>query len=308
MNTKQLTYFIEIAKQRNMNKAAEQLFVSQSSLSQYLSRLEDEMGTPLFYRQKGNMTLTPAGQLYLECAQKIIALKNELIRDIASLSSPTHIKVGINSIWGNTMMTVLTTQFRVKHPEITIEIFEENHRLLKKLVTDGEIDIAIITTDSIDALQGYGEILRYEELLFAISGQNAYFDAHPKPDGVGHMDLIDLVRQFEKENFILTKQTSSFRGMIDRNLAACNFTPSIICEISNMNTVRNMVSHNLGVAFIPSSCADTTLGLDICYYSITPRLERINAMIHSKTLAFSDAEVDFMNLVREYPLFKKKNN
>lgn len=305
MNTKQLTYFIEIAKQKNMNKAAGLLFVSQSSLSQYLSRLEEEMGTPLFYRQKGNMTLTPAGQLYLECAQKILSLKDNLIRDIASLSSPTHIKVGINSIWGNTMMTQLTTHFRIKHPEITIEISEENHLLLKKLVTDGELDIAIITTDSIDALHGYGEILRYEEIVFAVSDQNAYFETHPKPDGVGHMNLIDLVRQFEKENFILTKQSSSFRGMIDRNLASCNFTPSIICEISNMNTVRNMVSHNLGVGFIPSSCADINLELGICYYSVTPRLERINAMIHSKTLAFSPAEVDFMNLVREYPLFKK---
>lgn len=307
MNTKQLTYFVEIAKQRNMNKAAELLFVSQSSLSQYLSRLEDEMGTPLFYRQKGNMTLTPAGQLYLKCAQKILSLKDDLIRDIASLSSPTHIKVGINSIWGNTMMTQLTTQFRIKHPEITIEISEENHRILKKLVTDGELDIAILTTDSIDALHGYGEILRYEEILFAVSDQNTYFDSHTKPDGVGEMNLVDLVRQFEKEDFILTKQTSSFRGMIDRNLADYNFIPSIICEISNMNTVRNMVSHNLGVAFIPSSCADLSLGLGICYYSITPRLERINAMIHSKTLAFSRAEVDFMDLVRGYPLFKKNS-
>lgn len=304
MNTKHLSYFLEIVKQKNMNKAAETLFVSQSSLSQYLSRLEAEINAQLFYRQKGNMTLTPAGRIYKEYAEKIINMEQQMLSGINGLSSPTHIRVGINSIWGNLLMASITTQFHVQYPDIMIEIFEENHRTLKNLILNHEIDITVIATDSIDALQEYGEILRYEEIVFAVSHQNAYYEKNPLPDGRGAMTLIHLVRHFKDESFILTKETSSFRGLIDRTLNAYSFIPNVVCEISNMNTVRNMIAHNIGVGFMPSSCAEPNMG--ISYYSIIPnQLYRINALLHSRSLAFTDAEIHFMNLVRTYPLFKK---
>ena len=75
MDTKYLTYILAIAKKKNMTKAAEELFVSQSSLSQYLSKLERELGTPLFYRSKGSLSLTPAGELYVAAAREVVHIK-----------------------------------------------------------------------------------------------------------------------------------------------------------------------------------------------------------------------------------------
>ena len=63
LEIKYLNYIITIANERNMTKAAEKLFVSQSSLSYYLSKLEQELGTPLFFRQKNELLPTPAGHL-----------------------------------------------------------------------------------------------------------------------------------------------------------------------------------------------------------------------------------------------------
>ena len=71
MDTKYLKYVLTIARKKNMTKAAEELYVSQSSLSQYLSRLEQEIGVPLFIRAKGELLLTPAGELYVEAARKV---------------------------------------------------------------------------------------------------------------------------------------------------------------------------------------------------------------------------------------------
>ena len=70
MDVKYLNYILAIANRHNMTKAAEDLFVSQSSLSQYLSRLEQELGTPLFVRSKNELSLTPAGTLYVEAAKR----------------------------------------------------------------------------------------------------------------------------------------------------------------------------------------------------------------------------------------------
>lgn len=85
MDTRYLTYILTIAEEKNMTKAAKKLFVSQSSLSQYLTKLEQELGTPLFFRTKGELILTPAGELYTEAARNVIRIKKQLYRDIASL-------------------------------------------------------------------------------------------------------------------------------------------------------------------------------------------------------------------------------
>ena len=65
-----------------MTKAAEELYVSQSSLSQYLSRLEQEIGVQLFIRAKGELLLTPAGELYVEAARKVIQIQKDLYHNI----------------------------------------------------------------------------------------------------------------------------------------------------------------------------------------------------------------------------------
>ena len=65
LDTKYLTYILAIAERKNMTKAADDLHVSQSSLSQYLSKLEQELGAALFIRAKGELILTPAGKVIL---------------------------------------------------------------------------------------------------------------------------------------------------------------------------------------------------------------------------------------------------
>ena len=86
MDVKYLNYILAIANRHNMTKAAEDLFVSQSSLSQHLSRLEQELNTPLFTRSKNELTLTPAGQLYVDAAKQVVKIQKELYQNIAALS------------------------------------------------------------------------------------------------------------------------------------------------------------------------------------------------------------------------------
>ena len=96
MDTKYLSYILTIAKKENMTKAAEELFVSQSTLSQYLSKLESELGTPLFYRSKGRLTLTAAGRLYIDAAEKVMSIKDNLYQNIQNLDnrgSSTNISI-----------------------------------------------------------------------------------------------------------------------------------------------------------------------------------------------------------------------
>ena len=86
--------------------------MSQSSLSQYLSRLEQEIGDPLFIRAKGELLLTPAGELYVEAARKVIRIQKDLYQDIRSLNNKSHITIGVTSQFGLRMLTEIIPAYR----------------------------------------------------------------------------------------------------------------------------------------------------------------------------------------------------
>lgn len=303
MNTRQLTYFLEIAQKKNMNKAAESLYISQSSLSQYLSRLEGELGALLFYRTKGNLTLTPAGELYRTYAQKVLELEREMKRNVQALASPQSIRVGVNSIWANRLVTDITNQFHIEYPNVTIQVFEDNHKVMKHMINEEELDIAILATDSMDTYERRGEILRNEEIVFAVSSENR--NILPGEESGSRLTLPQLMERFGSEGFILPKSNSSFRPMIQEFFKSEDFHPNIICQISNMSTVHSMVYHNIGVAFMPSSSIFPDTG--IVWYRLDPGIFRLNIMIHRTTLSFRKEERKFMELVRTYPLFSQKD-
>ena len=85
MDVRHLTYIIAIAEQKNMTRAARELFVTQSSLSQHLSRLEKELGTPLFFRARNELALTPAGELYVEAARKVIEQVKDIVYPLSAM-------------------------------------------------------------------------------------------------------------------------------------------------------------------------------------------------------------------------------
>ena len=86
MNTRQLEYILAIAEEKNILRASEKLFISQSTLSQTLINLEKELGTPLFIRNQRELAITEAGQYYIEAARDIMHIKEQAYDRIRSIS------------------------------------------------------------------------------------------------------------------------------------------------------------------------------------------------------------------------------
>ena len=77
MDFRHLEYFIEMARENNITRAAERLYVSQSAVNQHLLKLEAELGTQLFVRSRRNWRLTEAGEIYLEGCRKAMLIRQE---------------------------------------------------------------------------------------------------------------------------------------------------------------------------------------------------------------------------------------
>ena len=127
MDVKYLNYILAIAKKKNMTRAAEELYVSQSSLSQYLAKLEQEIGTPLFFRSKGELSLTPAGELYVKAAKQVIEIQKNLYREISGLDQRGHITVGVTSLFALKMLSEIIPEFKRQYPYVTIETVSYTH-------------------------------------------------------------------------------------------------------------------------------------------------------------------------------------
>lgn len=294
LDVKYLNYIIAIAKKRNMTKAAEELYVSQSSLSQYLTKLEQEVGTPLFYRAKGELTLTPAGELYVKAAEQVIHIQKDLYKEISGLDQKGHITVGVTSQFALRMLSTIIPQFKKQYPEVTIEISETNPPNLTKMLVEENIDLGIMAAVSKAPFDDQMEILRTEEVYFAIPVGHPFHKDRPD----GSITYEDFVRYFHDDNFLLAKKGSSIGFLADQIFAACHFKPSGMLETNSILTTRSMVASGVGVTFIADSCA--TDREHVAYYSMEPKLTRYNAVVRRKNWVMSEPEQVFYGMIRDY--------
>lgn len=294
MDTKYLSYILAIAHHKNMTKASEELFVSQSSLSQYLSKLEQELGTPLFYRAKGELSLTPAGQLYTNAALQIIDIKKQLYRDIQMLDQKGHITIGVTSQFGFRALAKIIPDYKTIYPNVSIEITEGNLLQITKLIQAGQLDLGIIASTEISPFEKNHTMLRKEQVLFAIPSTHLYC----RKNTGSTIPVSDFVPMFENDNFLLCKKNSSIRMLTDVLFARLQFEPNTVCEINNITAIQDIVSHGAGVAFIAESCIqpDHT----IHYYALEPGLSRYNLLVYRKNWILNTAETEFCSRIQSY--------
>lgn len=146
MEIRDLEYFIAIAEEKSISKAAGRLYMAQSSLSQFLSSYEANLGYPLFIRTASGVRLTEAGKLLLDFAYQSAAAYHRVqdqMQDIANLKG-AHVILGISSFRGSYLLPPVLKVFRSKYPDIHVRIEEQNSLALEQMLLTGEIDVALL--------------------------------------------------------------------------------------------------------------------------------------------------------------------
>lgn len=137
MNTKQLQYVLTLANEGSFSKAADVLNITQPSLSQYIKKIEREVGAELFDRTNGDVRLTDAGRAYIDIGRKMLDLKHQLeeqLSDIAVFKSGT-ISIGISAHRSVALMPSVVYAFKNLYPGITLQIIEKKrHELIEAAV------------------------------------------------------------------------------------------------------------------------------------------------------------------------------
>lgn len=146
MELRVLRYFLVVAREENITKAAELLHITQPTLSRQLMQLEEELGIKLFIRGKHSITLTDDGMLLKRRAQELVSLadktKREFSRDEGELTG--EITIGSGESRGMRVLSKLLASFREEYPMVRYELYSGNADNIKDQIEKGLLDLGLL--------------------------------------------------------------------------------------------------------------------------------------------------------------------
>jgi LysR family hydrogen peroxide-inducible transcriptional activator len=253
MELRQLQYAVQIAAERNFSRAAEKLHIAQPSLSQQLLKLEKELGVLLFHRSTSSVELTHAGTVFVEKAQAILDMVEQLRQEMEDISQMKRgrLIVGSMPITGTTLLPLVLPAFQAAYPDVEVTLVEETSANLGMLTSNGQTDISLLALPLKEESLAYEPLLD-EEIVLAVPPQHPL--AAQYGGGSGAPAEVPL-QALEHEPFVALKKGQGLRQLSLELCKQAGFEPNIAFESTNMETVQALVATGMGIAFVPSLVA-----------------------------------------------------
>lgn len=243
MELLQLHYFRTVARLEHMTRAAQELHISQPALSKTISRLEEDLGVPLFDRQGRQIRLNAYGKAFLKKAEAALSLLEEGRREVADLAGMERGSIYLATSTLNRLSEPIGA-FLAQYPKVNFRITQASMEDMGQLIENGEVDFGFtampIEQPGICALP----VLNEEVYLAVPSGHR-----------LAERDSICL-SEVAYEPFIGYKEGYPFRKMNDAFCRAAGFRPNVVCEVDEPTAIGNLVRAGLGVAFVGACKGD----------------------------------------------------
>jgi len=240
MDLRQLEYFQTAAKLKNVTRAAEQLHVSQSTVTVAIQRLEEELGVLLFDRNQKQFSLTAEGQVFLLSTADILNRVNDAIADMQNycqLQKGT-VKVGVPPMIGSFLFPKILAGFKPRHPHLKLVTVEEGSFTIRQMLERGELDLGIVNLYQPSPLLETLPITR-EQIVVCLPA------SHPLAQ-----NTVLSADQLRDEPFILFKEGAYNRILILDECKRHGFTPDIILATDQIETMKGLVTAGVGITFL----------------------------------------------------------
>ena len=305
MDLHYLEYVIEIAKCQSISRAAEVLCITQSTLSQNLSKLESEIGVKLFDRQRNGMVLTPAGTMYVEASKKMLQEKQELYNQIADISKGQTgtFSVGVTPHWGSMVIAEIIGKFKAAYPGVTVKIKEDTAEPLMRSLQDGSIDMAIMPiVDNSSVLEG-SLLLQIEPLVMALP--ESWVCDKPKEE-IGSEFPHLAVEAFKDKPWVLSRGDTTIRKLENQCFEKIGIKPNVVSSLNSHMGAILMAKNGVGGTFVPLSCAIKTEG--VRFFMPVPEIHWHVVISFKRDYHLHKSEKYFVTLVQEHFSEKEKKN
>ncbi|MCT4618375.1 MAG: LysR family transcriptional regulator [Marinisporobacter sp.] len=245
MDFKLLKTFVTIAYTESFSKTAEILNYAQSSISEQIKKLENQLETILFERLGNHIRLTNDGKIFLSYAKKILHLYDEAVASLSS-SSPQIIKGELRIAITETLcfyrLPKLLRDYHTHYPHVDVKIKMGNCYDFPSWIKKNIIDIAFVLDDQTDHQDIISEILFNEPLVLVVNKDHSFATRKT----VSPYNL-------KGENLILTQKGSKYRSLFENYLMNIGIFPDSLLEFESTEAIKHFVINGLGISFLPRS-------------------------------------------------------
>lgn len=252
MNFMHLKYFLMVAEELNITKAAERLYISQQSLSNHISNLEKELEVKLFTRSP-KLSLTYAGDLLVETATQILNLHSQYLSKVGDINRHYMgvLRVGISYTCGLALLPDILPRFREEFPMVEFSLFEGNSAQLEDELAHGRLDLIICFQPIM--MEGVEVVPLIEDRLILVVPKrftNQLFGEKADEMRRQFANGADITA-FQQMPFVLLKRGNRVRSIVDQYLSRQFFKPKIALETENTVTTLAMAKADMGMVICP---------------------------------------------------------
>lgn len=272
-----LLYFQAIARERNISRAAEKLYLSQSSLSKFLKTMEREVGVSLVDRSTVPLKLTPAGQHFLNYLEQSSQLYEQAMSEMARLGGtlPREFVIGASSMNSGTVCNAFP-EFYQHYPDIQLTLVEEHSEDLLQLLVRKKLDMAVLVRNGAE-LTDIGRVftvLAAQPRLIVVSKKNPlarFASANNSLEQPQYLDIQLLANQ----TLIAGRTGQKIFRDINRMVQERKIPIHGFLETQSVATMVSFTLQDYGVSFIPAIYLKSFSRLSelVFFYSNYPELQ-----------------------------------
>jgi DNA-binding transcriptional LysR family regulator len=273
MELRQLKYFVAVAEELNFRRAAEKLYMQQPSLSRQIRQLETELRVELFHRTKRSVSLTEAGQTFLDEARLTLAQAQRAVDAVQQAQTTSKLTIGFSICAFDRVLPELIQKFRQQYPETQVDLTEMSKERQIQALLSNQIDIgfcyAPINQPELDSLT-----ILSEPLVVVL----------PPNHLLAKQEQIEL-RSLHAESFILCPRDlkPDVRKQIIQLCTQAGFKPNIVQEASPPEVQLRLVESGMGISLIAAG-SQTRHNAQVIYRPLVEPVPvlKISAVWHRK--------------------------
>ncbi len=301
MADRRLQVFHTVAKQLSFTKAAELLFMTQPAVTFQVKQLEEHFNTRLFERSHGRISLTPAGELALDYAERILNMTAEMEARISELTGQVSgpLLIGASTTIAEYMLPRLLGEFKQRHPETQARLTVANSETIENKVADHTLDIGLIEAPS-----------HHPNLVTQVCCEDELVMICAPFSDLSKMSTVSP-GQAASQPYISRETGSGTRECIDDffkingvNLDEMN----LVMELGSREAIKGAVAAGLGVAIVSSTTVAKEVRLgELVAIPLDPPLRRQLSLVYPQEKFRSKLLQSFLDFLEHSPLVRNQS-
>jgi len=263
MEIRQIQYFLSIVETGSFSAAADEHYISQSSLSKKIIALEKELEIPLFDRSKRKVFLTAAGEAFLDHARRISVAYKAMLVDLNGYKSDTDsFSIAAIPVITQYGITSYIAQFQDLHPDIHLTLEEVHGLNIFPALEERRFDVAFTRHNYLDHEKFASLEIFKDKLLVVVSKKNR------------HVTRASIsIEELSGDNFIVFDRVTDLHQLIMDECKKAGFEPTIFYSSHRKVSVFGLVGANIGLALMPSKIFDYHKHPDVLAIPLVENIE-----------------------------------